>query len=72
MNMLSIAQIIVGIALIAMILVQERSHGSSGLFGGGGDGQVYQTRRGLEKILYGATIVGILVFAGLALAAFII
>jgi len=65
--MLAIAQIIVSILLIALILLQERSSGLSGILGGGGEG-FYQTRRGLEKIIFGATIVLAIAFAGLALA----
>jgi len=54
--MLAIAQIIVSILLIALILLQERSSGLSGILGGGGEG-FYQTRRGLEKIIFGATAI---------------
>ncbi len=58
---LSIAQIIVSIILIVLILLQERSSGLSGIFGGGG-GEFYSQRRGLERIIFIATIVSAVVF----------
>ena len=66
--MLAIAQIIVSILLIALIMIQERSSGLSGIFGsGGGEGGFYHTRRGMEKLLFGSTIVLTIAFAVLAL-----
>lgn len=64
--LLATAQIIVSIAIIILILLQERSAGAGALFGGGGEGG-YHTRRGMEKTMYGATIVLLIVFAALAL-----
>lgn len=61
-----IAQIVLSIAIIVLILLQERSAGMSGIFGGGESGGVYQTRRGLERIIFYATIVGVIIFAALA------
>ncbi len=68
-NLISIIQAVVSILIIALILMQERSSagGLGGLLGGGGDSGFYQTRRGLEKFLFIATILLIVVFAGLAL-----
>lgn len=66
MSWLSIAQIIVAALLIALILLQEKSSGLSGIFGG--SGEVYQTRRGMEKIIFWGTIVLVVVFGGLAIA----
>jgi len=54
--MISIIQIILSIILIALILIQERSSGLSGVLGGQG-ATPYQTRRGMEKIIYWGTIV---------------
>jgi len=65
---LPIAQITVSVLLIICILLQERSSGLSGLFGGGGDGGFYQTRRGLEKAIYWGTIILAIAFAALTLA----
>ncbi len=59
--MISIIQIIIAVAIITLILLQERSSGISGLLGGEGGG-VYQARRGMEKIIFYATIVLVIVF----------
>lgn len=72
MLVLNIIQVIVSIILIIAILMQERSSGVAGLFGGGDSGGFYQTRRGLEKIIFITTIVLIAVFAGLSILHLII
>lgn len=64
--MVAIIQIILSIAIITLVLLQQRSAGMSGLLGGSGDG-VYQTRRGMEKAAFYATIVLSIVFVALAL-----
>lgn len=64
--MIAILQIILSIAIITLVLLQQRSAGMSGLLGGSSDG-VYQTRRGMEKAAFYATIVLSTVFVGLAL-----
>ena len=64
--MIAIIQIILAVAIVGLILLQERSSGMSGLLGGSGDG-VYQTRRGFEKIIFYATIVCSVIFILLAL-----
>jgi len=63
---ISIIQVIVAVVIIVLILLQERSSGLSGIFGGDSSG-FYQTRRGLERVIFGATIVFTIVFAGLAI-----
>jgi len=68
--MIAILQIIVSVALIILILIQERSSGLSGVFGGGG-GEVYSQRRGLEKSLFGVTVFLTVVFAVLSLLNFV-
>ena len=65
--MLQIAQIVVSVILIVLVPVQERSTGMSGLFGGGGPSSSYQTRRGLERVIYWATIGVGIIFAILAI-----
>lgn len=62
---LPILQIVVSILIVVLILLQERSAGLSGLFGGEGGG-FYQTRRGLEKVIFIATICLIVLFVSLA------
>jgi len=59
------------LGLIALILLQERSSGLSGIFGGEGGG-FYQTRRGMERWLFIATIVLGIVFVASAIAHFIV
>ena len=58
-------QIVISLVLIILILLQERSAGLSGIFGSEGGG-FYQTRRGLERVIFYATIVLAIVFLGLA------
>lgn len=51
-----VIQIIISIALIAIILAQAKGQGGlGGIFGG--DATVYHTRRGVEKTLFNITIV---------------
>lgn len=67
MNYLIIAHIITAIILIIVITLQEQGSETSGVFGGGGGSSgFYQTRRGLEKILFGVTIAGVTLFIILA------
>lgn len=47
-------QIAVSLLLVGAILLQQRGTGLGGVFGG--EGGVYHTKRGLEKILFIATI----------------
>ena len=64
---LPISQITVAVLLIIFILLQERTSGLSGVLGGDNEGGFYQTRRGLEKMIFWGTIVLAIVFAVLAL-----
>ena len=56
MTFFSLLQLITAGALIVLILLQERSAGASGIFGGGGEGGFYQTRRGFEKAIFLSTL----------------
>ena len=67
---LGIAQIAVSILLIVSVLLQARGTGLGAAFGG--EGNVYRTKRGVEKILFRATIVLAVLFIGLALAVFLV
>lgn len=67
MQALPYVQMALALIVIALILVQERNSGSSGLLGGGGEG-TYQARRGLEQVIFVATIAATVAFGGLALA----
>ena len=64
-QILTIINMVVMVILIIMISLQNKSAGLSGVFGGAG--QVVQTRRGFEKWLFYATIVGGIIFVGLSI-----
>lgn len=65
-KILSIAQIILSILLVVAILLQARGTGLGGVFGG--EGNVYRTKRGVERILFFTTIVLVVLFFGVAFA----
>ncbi len=62
---IEIAQIVVAILLITAILLQAKGTGLSGVFGG--EGNVYRTKRGFEKILFYSTIGLSVLFFGIAI-----
>jgi preprotein translocase subunit SecG len=62
---LKILQIIFAIILIAFILLQQRGSGLGMAFGG--EGNVFRSRRGIEKILFYATIVVAILFCATAI-----
>ncbi len=62
---LQIAQLVISILLIVAILLQNRGAGLGGIFGG--EGNVYRTKRGAEKMIFTATIVLAIAFFGLAI-----
>lgn len=68
---LYLAQIVVAIALTALVLLQAKDAGLSSMFGGGDMG-VYKTRRGVEKTMFNSTIVLGIVFLALALGTAIV
>jgi preprotein translocase subunit SecG len=53
---LYIAQIILGIALTVVILMDVRTSGMGAIFGSG-ETSIYRTRRGVERTLFIVTIV---------------
>ena len=54
---LNLAMIIVSVTLIAVIILQSRGAGLGGLGGGDfGGGGGFQTRRGIERLLFNVTI----------------
>ncbi|OHA06159.1 MAG: preprotein translocase subunit SecG [Candidatus Sungbacteria bacterium RIFCSPLOWO2_01_FULL_47_10] len=60
-SILPIIQIVTSVLLVAAILLQQRGTGLSASFGG--EGNVYRTKRGFEKILfYGTIVLGCLFF----------
>ena len=63
MNIALAAQIIVSILLIALIIPQGQGGGLGTAFGGSTS---YHTRRGLEKSIFGLTIIVAVIFTGLS------
>jgi len=57
---LNVSQIVLAVALIAVVLFQVRGGGLGGIFGQ--PGTVYRTRRGVEKLLFQLTIVLVVAF----------
>lgn len=62
-NILTIAQIVTGLLMVAGILMQQSGSGLGSAFGG--EGNVYLTKRGAEKNIFIATIVMAGLFLGL-------
>ena len=62
---LSIALIIVSVVLIALVLLQAKGTGLGSIFGG--EGGIYQTRRGLERTLFNTTIAFSVLFLTISL-----
>ncbi len=63
---LNIIQLTLAVLLTGAILLQARGSGAGIAFGG--DGNVYRTRRGVEKKLHAGTVVLVVLFLGVALA----
>jgi len=66
---LQIIQIIISVLLMAAILLQNRGVGLSTIFGGSGN--IYRTKRGLEKKLFILTIILAVLFFMISLAGII-
>ncbi|HVZ66781.1 MAG TPA: preprotein translocase subunit SecG [Patescibacteria group bacterium] len=70
MNILNILQIIVSVLLVVVIIFQTRGTEAGITFGGGG--QSYRSKKGLEKVLFYATIVLAAIFAFLSIISVLI
>jgi preprotein translocase subunit SecG len=64
-SILFYSQIAVSIILIVLVVVQQRGTALGAGFGGGGE--VYSTKRGLQKKIYYATIVAAIIFLALGI-----
>jgi len=62
---LKIIQVILAIILTVLILLQQSGSGLGSAFGG--EGNVYRSRRGIEKFLFSSTIVVAVLFCVSAL-----
>lgn len=63
---ITIVHIVISVLLVAVVLLQQQGSGLSATFGG--DGNVFRTKRGIEKILFYATIVLGTLFLAVGLA----
>lgn len=54
---LSIIEIILGVTLTALVLLQAKGQDLGGFLGGGGESGAFRTRRGVEAVLHRLTIV---------------
>jgi preprotein translocase subunit SecG len=64
---IEVAQIIISVALIISVLLQARGASLGSVFGG--TGAVFKTRRGIDKLLFNATIVFAVLFVLLSFIA---
>ncbi|MCX6731405.1 MAG: preprotein translocase subunit SecG [Candidatus Parcubacteria bacterium] len=69
-QIISVFQIIICVLIAIAILFQQRGSGVGGAFGGAGAS--YFTRRGLEKILFIATIILGILFVASTIASLLI
>lgn len=66
-KIITLIQMVVGVVMCVAILIQNKGVGLSQTFGGS-EGNVYQTKRGAEKIIFRATIALVVFFIGLGIA----
>jgi len=71
-NILPWTQIILSVAIIIVIMLQQTGAGLGGAFGGSDSETGFHTRRGLEKILFNATIIIAIFFVASTFIALII
>lgn len=67
---LSVIQLILSVLLIVAILLQQKGTGLGSAFGGANS--VYTTRRGVDKILFNATIAFSIAFLAVSLAVILV
>jgi preprotein translocase subunit SecG len=70
MKWFQIIQIITAILLMVAILLQNKGSGLSGMFGG--SGEIFRTKRGMEKSLFIITIILAIIFFAIAIAGLVI
>jgi len=62
---LTVAQMVLSVALVLVLLLQVRGGGLGGIFGQADT--VYRTKRGVEKTLFQLTIVLVVLFVAISL-----
>ena len=60
--MLNLIQIVISVLLIGAVLLQVKGSGFGAALGGLSEGSMYRTKRGLERTLFQATIILVIVF----------
>jgi preprotein translocase subunit SecG len=63
---IDILQIVFSIMLIILVLLQNRGAGLGATFGG--EGNIYRTKRGAEKIIFITTIIVAIAFLAISMA----
>lgn len=71
-TIISVIQLGLSVALVALILLQRADEGGLGAAFGGGDSAGYHTKRGFERYLFIATIVAAVAFGALAIISLLI
>lgn len=68
-TILNVSMLIISVALVVLILLQQQGSGLGAMFGNAG-GESYRSKRGAEKLFYNLTIIMIVMFIvnGLAIA----
>lgn len=61
MNIFTVTQILISALLVGAILLQQRGTGLGSAFGG--ESQLYRSKRGVERIVFLATIILSILFA---------
>lgn len=64
-SVLNIIQLVLAVFLIVIVMLQQRGAGLGATFGG--SSAVYNTKRGIDKVLFQVTIVTSILFFGLSL-----
>ena len=67
-EVITIAQLVISVVLIILVLLQEKGGGLSGAFGGSEASGFAPRKRGLERLIYFATLAFLILFAVISLA----
>lgn len=69
-NIFTTVEIVAAVLIIILVLLQQQSAGLGSAFGG--EGNVYRSKRGIEKLLFNSTIMLALILIGAILAGLLI
>jgi protein translocase SecG subunit len=71
-SLVKIGQLVIAALLIILVIIQERGGGISESIIGSEGGGFYQHRRGLEKVIFIATIICLVLFIAASIASLLI